>query len=108
MAALPRRAASLALGLLALTLTPLALVVLGAPGRPVAHARPAADEVPAGQIVVRGRIDYIDREIDRAHAAAGVRVEIWDQDRGFPDTSSKLGEARTDINGFFESGPLPN
>jgi|GEM_PF-1655714 len=114
MAALPRRAACLALGILALTLTTPATfawltgAAVGPRAPRTAHARPAADEVPAGQIVVRGRIDYIDRDIERAHAAAGVRVEIWDQDKGFPDTSSKLGEARTDINGFFESPPLPN
>lgn len=114
MAALPRRAASLALGMTALTLMtallPGWLSALGGAGQDsnVVRARPAAQDVPPGQIVVRGRIDYIDRESDKAHPAAGLRVEIWDKDKGFPDTSSKLAEARTDANGYFEAPPVVN
>ncbi|MFN8422936.1 MAG: hypothetical protein U0470_05915 [Anaerolineae bacterium] len=114
MAALPRRAASLALGMTALTLmtalVPGWLSALGGAGRgpTTVLARPAAQDVPPGQIVVRGRIDYIDRESDKAHPAAGLRVEIWDKDKGFPDTSSKLAEARTDANGYFEAPPVVN
>lgn len=110
MAALPRRAVCLALATLALVLVTATLPgrLAGVASPPTVHAHPMAQEVPAGKIVVRGRIDYIDRESDKSHAAAGVRVEIWDKDEGFPDTSSKLGETRTDIHGYFESAPLPN
>ena len=108
MAALPRRAASLALGVTALMLMSALLPGwLSAPrGRAGATqpvlARSTSEDVPPGKITVRGRIEYIDRESDKAHPAAGLRVEVWDKDKGFPDTSSKLTEARTDVNGYFE------
>lgn len=69
---------------------------------------PAQATPGAGQIVVRGRIQYVDRSADRKHPAAGMRVEIWDLDSGFPTTGEKLGEAMTDAQGRFESAPLPN
>lgn len=77
--------------------------------RDLASAAPALqDPIPAGHIVVRGRIDYIDRESDRSHAAAGVRVDIWDLDEGFPAPGEVLDSTRTDANGFFESKAILN
>ncbi len=66
------------------------------------------DPIPAGHVVVRGRIDYIDRESDRSHSAAGLRVDIWDLDYGFPAPGEPLDSTRTDANGFFESKPILN
>lgn len=96
------------------TLGALALVagafVLAGQARTDALAAPddVQQDIPPGHIVVSGQIQYIDRESDRNHPAAGVRVEIWDKDDGFPTTSEKLAEVRADANGFYESPPIPN
>ena len=109
-----RRARVAWLGALALALlaAPLALRAWRAasPGGPVpAAAREAMqNDLPEGHIQVRGQIVYVDANSDRNHPAAGVRVEIWDLDSGFPTTSEKLAEARTDLAGFFESPPILN
>jgi len=65
-------------------------------------------DVPEGYVVVRGRIDYIDRLSDRSNPAAGLKVEVWDLDQGFPTTSEILDTTSTDANGFFESAPILN
>ncbi len=65
-------------------------------------------EIPDGKIQVRGRILFIDRDSDRSHSAAGLRVEIWDKDeRGFT-TAELLGQTVTNAGGYFESGMLDN
>jgi hypothetical protein len=104
-------------------LAPLVLAVLvpwlgvhpfGAPVRAVAAVRddrppvPGQATLPPGEIVVRGRIYYTDRLGDRNHAAAGLRIEIWDQDSDFSSTGEKLGEVVTDASGRFESLPISN
>ncbi len=75
---------------------------------PVEAHEALQEDIPAGHIKVRGQIVYVDSNSDRNHPAAGVRVEIWDLDRGFPGTSQKLGESRTDLAGFFESPVILN
>ncbi len=69
---------------------------------------PAQATPAAGQIVVRGAIVYEDRFGDRNHPGAGLRVEIWDLDEGFPTTAELLGTTMTDANGRFTSPPLNN
>ena len=78
--------------------------------RPSAAAEPMLqdDPIPEGHIVVRGRIDYIDRISERSHPAAGLRVDVWDLDYGFPAPGEPLDSTRTDANGFFESKPILN
>lgn len=102
-----RRLAWLAPTALAVTLALLAggqpLVADGAQR----SSRPS-DEVPTGHIVVQGRIMYIDRNSDRSHPAAGLRVEIWDQDYRSVSPGEKLGETVTDANGFFVSQEISN
>lgn len=71
-------------------------------------AAPAQATPGSGQIVVRGAIVYEDRFGDRNHPGAGLKVEIWDLDDGFPTTAEKLGETTTDRNGRFQSPPLSN
>jgi hypothetical protein len=90
--------------------TTLALSALGA-GHSLASspaAVPAQATIPPGQIVVQGRILYIDRESDRSHPAAGVKVEIWDKDYQAFSTGDKLDETVTDASGFFTSKPVSN
>jgi hypothetical protein len=71
-------------------------------------APPAQDEIPAGSIVVRGRLQYTDRLGDKNHPAAGLKVEIWDLDGGFPATGEKLDETTTDAGGRFQSKVISN
>lgn len=59
-------------------------------------------------IVVRGRIFYTDRFGDKNHPAAGLKVEIWDLDAGFPTTAELLATTTTDATGFFESPAVSN
>lgn len=105
------RTLRLSIGLL--LITSLVLFISAAVQRDVSDPASAAsthqeDPVPAGHIVVRGRIDYIDRLSDRSHPAAGLRVDIWDLDYGFPAPGEVLDSTRTDANGFFESKPILN
>jgi hypothetical protein len=59
-------------------------------------------------ITVSGRIMYQDRNLDRAHPAAGVKVEIWDKDsRGF-GTGDLLDTTVTNSEGRFRSQEVPN
>lgn len=108
MIAVRRLTPRLLLGIVALS----ALVVAPHAMLPSSHEIPASaatdQDVPAGHIVVGGQILYIDQLSDRNHPAAGLKVEIWDLDRGFPTTSEKLGETRTDMAGFFRSDPILN
>lgn len=97
-----RRAAAVA----AVVATALAAVALPRAESPASAA--VDQDVPEGHIVVGGQILYIDQLSDRNHPAAGLKVEIWDLDRGFPTTSEKLGETRTDAAGFFRSDPIRN
>ena len=94
---------------------PVALWRLGGSPATASPSLPrSAPEAPAqatpgsGQIIVRGRIQYVDRSADKKHPAAGIRVEIWDLDSGFPTTGEKLGETMTDANGRFEGPPMSN
>jgi hypothetical protein len=102
----------LVLALALLTTGPVALQAsrtTPAPDAAPTTARTAMqNDLPEGHIQVRGQIVYVDSNSDRNHPAAGVRVEIWDLDSGFPTTSEKLAEARTDLAGFFESPPILN
>lgn len=102
----PRRALA---GLLAVGCVAAATAAATASPPPTTPAGAAPrQDIPDGQIQVQGRILYIDRNSDRSHAAAGLRVEIWDKDeRGFT-TGQKLGEAETDTAGFFQSGLIDN
>ncbi len=65
-------------------------------------------EVTPGHILVQGRIMYIDRDSDRSHPAAGLRVEIWDKDYRSVSPGEKLTETVTDANGFFVSEEILN
>jgi hypothetical protein len=69
---------------------------------------PAQATVTPGYIRVQGRIMYIDRNSDRNHPAAGLRVEIWDQDTRSVVTGEKLDETVTDANGFYVSKEILN
>lgn len=69
---------------------------------------PAQDTIPKDNIVVRGRLFYTDRSVDKSHPAAGLKVEIWDLDGGFPATGEKLDTTTTDASGRFESKQLSN
>jgi hypothetical protein len=69
---------------------------------------PHQSTVPAGYIVVRGRLYYTDRLGDRNHPAAGLRVEVWDRDQKFPATGEKLAQVVTDGAGRFETPPIAN
>ncbi len=125
--AIPSRRARLA----SLAMTAVAAVVAvgtaaigAAPGPKVAAEAPSADlvaiversapQAPAqatqapGTIVVRGRIFYTDRFGDRNHPAAGLKVEVWDLDEGFPTTSEFLASTVTDATGFFETREISN
>jgi len=73
-----------------------------------APAAPAQVTVTPGHIVVRGKLYYTDRFGDRLHPAAGLRVEIWDLDGGFPATGEKLDTTTTDATGRFESKEISN
>ncbi len=74
-----------------------------------AVAAPAVqDDVPAGHIVVSGQIKITDRDGDRNHPAAGVRVEIWDIDNGFPAPAELLDTTMTDAAGRFQSDEIAN
>jgi len=69
----------------------------------------APDQPPgAPTVVVEGQILFIDRESDRNHPAAGLKVEVWDQDKNFPAVGEKLDETLTDASGFFRSRPIVN
>ncbi|MFN2115219.1 MAG: hypothetical protein ACK2T6_05855 [Anaerolineae bacterium] len=69
---------------------------------------PAQATITPGHIVVRGRVFYIDRNSDRNHPAAGLRVEIYDKDeRGFT-AFELLDTTETDASGFFESDEIEN
>jgi hypothetical protein len=95
---------------LALAATMAALAGLTA-GHTLASPRPAAPAqatVPPGDIVVQGRVLYIDRASDRNHPAAGVKVEIWDKDYNAFSTGDKLDETVTDASGFYVSKAIPN
>lgn len=110
----PARAVLLAAATLAIPLALLRWSGATSAARPMSAQQPAAPNAPAqatpgaGQIIVRGRIQYVDRSADKKHPAAGIRVEIWDLDSGFPTTGEKLGETMTDANGRFESPPMAN
>lgn len=87
------------------------LLALGALGASRTQANPLASvpaqaTIPAGYITVQGRVLYIDRESDKNHPAAGVRVEIWDKDYLSFTTGEKLDETVTDSSGFFSSTKL--
>ncbi len=69
---------------------------------------PAQATVTPGHIVVQGRIMFIDRNSDRSHPAAGLRIEIWDQDYRSVSPGEKLDETVTDANGFFVSQEVSN
>ena len=78
------------------------------PAAPAAPQQPPVPTPGADQLVVRGRIFYTDRQADRQHPAAGVKVEIWDLDfKGFTQ-GEKLDEVLTDAGGRFESHVLSN
>ncbi|MCE7938655.1 hypothetical protein DCC79_04935 [bacterium] len=84
-----------------------------APGAPTAHGKadgPApAQATPVSEtVVVEGRVLYIDRDSDRNHPGAGLKVEIWDRDKNFPVTGQKLDETVTDASGFFRSKAISN
>jgi hypothetical protein len=87
---------------------------LGADDHAILRESPLPPQAPAqatmtpGTIVVRGRLFYTDRFGDKNHPAAGLRVEIWDLDSGFPTTSQLLDTTTTDINGFFQSKEVSN
>jgi hypothetical protein len=70
----------------------------------------APDQAPVtpGYVVAEGRILYIDRESDKSHPAAGLKIEIWDKDNRFPVTGEKLDETVTDASGFFRSKEIKN
>lgn len=97
-----------------LVVTASASLLLRLGGAEPASARSSDPVAPAqatpatGQIVVRGSIVYEDRLGDSNHPAAGLKVEIWDLDEGFPTTGEKLGETTTDANGRYVSPPLSN
>jgi hypothetical protein len=69
---------------------------------------PAQATVAPGNIRVQGRIMYIDRNSDRSHPAAGLKLEIWDQDTRSVSVGEKLDETVTDANGYFVSKEISN
>jgi hypothetical protein len=71
-------------------------------------AGPMQQPVSPGNIVVRGRIFYIDRNSDRSHTAAGLKVEVYDKDERSFGTAELLYTTVTDAQGFFETGEIPN
>jgi hypothetical protein len=75
----------------------------------IVHAAPAAQgEVPEDHIVVSGQVKITDRDGDRQHPAAGVRVEVWDIDSGFPVPAELLDTTMTDAAGRFTTKAIPN
>ncbi|MCC7018628.1 MAG: hypothetical protein IT332_02655 [Ardenticatenales bacterium] len=81
---------------------------------PRAASLRAPDDAPAqatpepGMIIVRGAIYYSDRASDMNHPAAGVKVEVYDKDEGFPVTSQLLATTYTDEEGRYASKEVPN
>jgi hypothetical protein len=82
---------------LALATVAAVAAVAAAPRTPAAFGSPSYDSPLQGTavptpdtVVIEGRILYIDRDSDRNHPAAGLKVEIWDRDKNFPVTGEKL------------------
>lgn len=69
---------------------------------------PAQATITPGHIKVRGRVFYIDRNSDRSHEAAGLRVEIYDKDERAFGAYELLDTTITDSGGFFESAEISN
>ena len=78
------------------------------PSSTVLAAPMAQGEVPEDHIVVGGQIKITDRDGDRQHPAAGVRVEVWDIDSGFPVPAELLDTTMTDSAGRFATKAIPN
>jgi len=108
--ALPTMCALAALAGILGALPPLSggLAALDPAPAPVAAAPLAQATVEPGHVVVRGRIFYRDRDGDRNHPASGVKVEVWDLDRGFPATGELLDTVHTDVEGRYTSNPIDN
>ena len=91
----------------------LALGIIALVGVAAAHLAspaevPAQTTVPPGHIVVEGRILYIPRSSGTNFSAAGLKVDIYDLDGGFPVASQLLASTTTDARGFFRSPPIEN
>jgi hypothetical protein len=90
----------------------LALAAQSAAAAPSPTGRDAgaapAQTVSPGHIVVRGRIFYIDRNSDRNHPGAGLRIEVYDKDERAFGAFELLDTTVTDDKGFFESKEILN
>jgi hypothetical protein len=91
-----------------LALAVLALVGFGAAILIEPNHVPAQASIPPGHIVVEGRILYIPRSSGQNFPAAGLKIDIYDLDQGFPTTNQFLATATTNSSGFFRSPPIPN
>lgn len=101
-------AAGLVVAVATLSFAPLRPAARAAAPAGAPAAAPAQDNPEPGMIVVRGAIYYADRASDQNHPAAGVKVEIYDKDEGFPITSQLLATTYTDEEGRYTSKEIPN